>query len=315
MTSPDDGRVAALRARIVADSPSPGEEPWEWELLDRRARRSLFSGELPAWQSELFIRVAGPGVVDHRLPVTVAAHILESIQGAITAIGGALVKEQGESRPEVGIRRATQFLITPNVAPGSIVFHLEREQDGGAQDVLFPEVGPETLADHAAAALLRVFRLATADQSAEIGDLTESLRPLGARTASNISKLIDELRERDVELNIGQSTRSGARNRARVDERGCAALREAVDRNREQISEETLDGVLNTVSDGSDKVRLTPGQGPQIRLAVNPDVGLGLGAWLGRRVAIRARKTTMWKLASGKETVQYELLDATLGES
>ena len=97
--------------------------------------------------------------------------------------------------------------------------------------------------------------------------------------------------------------------------RGAEAIKEAVERNRQRTEPETLTGVLHTVSDGADKLRMTLDDDvTQLRMDVEPAVGLHLGAMLGQRVVAEVITTIKWKLASGKERRSYELLSAQLSK-
>jgi hypothetical protein len=92
---------------------------------------------------------------------------------------------------------------------------------------------------------------------------------------------------------------------------GALALHDAVEANREQDSEETFVGILRTVSDGSDKLRVDrPDTGKPVRLSVDPEVGLTLGRLLGHMVRVEAAVRRVWHLNKGTEDRSYTLLNA-----
>ena len=49
----------------------------------------------------------------------------------------------------------------------------------------------------------------------------------------------------------------------------------------------------------------------QVRLRVEPGVGVGLGHLLGKRIVAEVTKTVKWKLASGREKRSYVLISAS----
>lgn len=301
-------RVDQLRSRILESAPIPPEDEWEWEIAGLPARRALELGTAPEPRTDLFVRVAGAGIEEHRMPVASAAKILEAIQGLITNIGSALVQQELFTRPAAGIKRATRFCVTPNAWAGSVVFHLDR----AAIPALVDTIDSGNLAESAVNRLLEVVQEAQSDAPEAIGEVVDQVRPLGSRTASYLSKLVGELQSHDFDLALSQSLASGHRKRATLGERGCYVLREAVERNREHSEPVALVGVLNTASDGSDHVRLTLGDGSAVKLVAGADVGTSLGRWIGQTVELAAMKHTKWNLASGRETVKWELLHGDL---
>lgn len=301
-------RVDILRRRILESSPTPPQDEWEWEFAGLPARRAQESGDPPERRTDLFLRVAGSGVEGHRMPVASAAKILEAVQGLITNIGSALVREDLFRKPQEGIRRATCFSVTPNAWAGSVVFHLDRP----AAPTLMDTADSGNLAESSVNRFLAVVHEAQADSADAIGAVVEQVRPLGSRTASYLKVLVDELQAHDFDLALSHSLASGHRRRATLSERGCSVLLEAVERNRQNTELVTLLGILNTASDGTDNVRLTDENGTAIKLSVDAENGIRLGQWIGREVELRARKTTKWNLASGRETTVWELLEGSL---
>ncbi len=98
--------------------------------------------------------------------------------------------------------------------------------------------------------------------------------------------------------------------------RGADAIKEAVERNRERKQQISVTGVLNTVSDGADMLRLTLDDGgKQVRMNVEPDVGVQLGPLLGKRVSAEVALTVKWNLATGREKFTYTMISATEGEA
>lgn len=312
-------RAVALREQIIARSDDAPQTPWEWQALDERARTSLETGVLPPRGSELFLHVEGGGVVHHRLAASSTAKILGNIQNAITSIGSTLSRDN-EGNPSHGVRKATRFYVTPDIMPGSIVFHLDRDADSSpvptGQDVLFEssDASAEPLADQSVAALIELVGIAEKDSAADLGVVTEKLRSLGPRTTSNLAKLAKELVKEDLSIDFGHMSTSGKRLRTTLGKRGCEVLAEAAERNKEQEDRVTLIGELNTISDGHDKVRITLSDNSEVLLTADKAKGAKLGPWITKRVQVEASRLTVWNLAKGKETLTFTLLEAQLAE-
>lgn len=305
-TNDNTERLRQLRARIVAQAPDPAANEWEEAALDRRNLRQAATGRALPPVSELIVRVFGAGVRENRLSVKIGTEILGELQAAVEGVGSAIAAAK-EAKPPGGLRRATQFDFTPSVAPGSLVFFLERRDEDAITGL--PQ---ESFADIAAGRLVELLVVANADDPERLTHVIDTMRALGPKTASHLVKLTERLVAAEVSLDLGQLTRAGHRRRSRLDQRGCSVIREAAERNQERSQLSSAMGRLNTVSDGSDMIRLTLADKTPLRLSVTPETGLGLGAWLGREVEVHFETTVRWQLASGREVVTHRLLRAEL---
>lgn len=319
MPTPDDlaGQVAALRASLIADAPTPATDEADMARVSEVALETIRAGKPQPRPTELRIRLAGKAIPGHDVPVASAAKILEAMQGAVTAVGSAVEKQKTVKSPRrpdgkrIGIRRATELRLNANISPGSVVFHLQ----GFAEDIGDPEdltTGlSDTLVDVAISELFKVLRDAEEDSGDNLGHLTDRLRSHGAMVASKLKALAEVTSNSEVELDLGLWAASGARKQVYFRNRGAAAILEAVERNRER-TEPAIEviGTLNTVSDGVDKVRLTIDGGSPLLMDVSQEVGLTLGKLLGRRVVAEVETTITWKLATGRETSRHRLLAA-----
>lgn len=99
---------------------------------------------------------------------------------------------------------------------------------------------------------------AESDEPDDLGQVTADLQLLGAGVASKLNYLTEQLLDKQIELDLGHRSPRGRRHSALLGRRGAEALREAIDRNRKRTSEDVFIGTLNTVSDGSDMLRMTP---------------------------------------------------------
>ena len=310
--------LEALRARIIADAPPPAADPADFQLIADEARRAMERGDVVSRGTQLRVRLTGDGVRGNDIPVHSAARLLDALQGAITAVGSSVQKSKHLKTPKdpqtgkrSGIKKATEMHLSPTIGSGSVVFFLEGEAEQLTGDELLP-VGTDGLLDTAVAEFFDVIKAAQSDDAGSIGLLTDILRKHGAMVASKLNSLAEETVNRDLELDMGHRAPSGGRNAATLQRRGSQAIKDAVDRNRDRTEEVTLTGVLHTVSDGADMLRMTLDDGvSQVRLRVEPGVGVGLGHLLGKRIVAEVTETVKWKLASGREKRSYVLISAS----
>ena len=106
-TSPE--RLQELRARALAADIEPINDPDELTRRGMRAHLQEIGAFLPPDRPEVAIRLHGPGVPGHEIPVREVTGILGSIQEAIASIGQALRHEPTtRGAIQASIQRATQ---------------------------------------------------------------------------------------------------------------------------------------------------------------------------------------------------------------
>lgn len=323
MTTPDAPEVyqAApaldeLRNRILSEAPSPAVDPADFARVGAEARRVVREDRITPRPSEIRVRIAGTGVSGNSVPVHLAAQLLDAVQGSITAVGSSVNKTRkikppkGPSGKRLGIRKATELQLSSNIGAGSVVFFLEGQADPISGEEILP-TGTDRLVDVAVAELFAVLAHAQEDSSEELGELTEDLQRLGAMVASKLNTLAEHTVDNEIELDLGHWAPSGARQSVVLARRGADAIKEAVDRNRERVVPSTFVGILHTVSDGHDQLRLTPdGEKRAIQVGVEPDQGISLGPLLGKHVQLEVSTRVTWKIATGRERRQHTLLSA-----
>lgn len=306
-------RLATLRG-------DPGRDLDDFARISERARLADLTGELPPTVTELRVRLAGVGVDGNHVPVHHASQILDLIQGSVTAIASAARKRDRVTAPKdgrgrrVGIREATELRIGPETAPGSLVFHLSSSPHliSDSEEVLPGTEASDGLVDVAVRRFFDVVGLAQGDKAEDIGVLSESIRRDGSIVASKLAQLADRALAAEVDLDLGHLSQSGRRSTAQLGSRGALALRAAAERNKRRTEAEELTGVLRTVSDGADQLRLHRDDDKEVRIAVDPEIGVSLGPLLGKKVVIQVEAEVRWNLTSGKETRTRHLISAAL---
>lgn len=311
------GLLQRLEQYALDEGMSPASAPAEGARLVGLAREALVTGSVPARRTELFVRFAGVGVRDNRMPVARATELLERIQEAVTAIGSAEMKRAGVTRirragKAIGRREAMTLLMTPDVMPGSLVFRLEAPDDADSIDAhqskLTGTDHVDGVLDAAMGSLMNLIRAAEEDSSEDVGSLAEKMRPFGSIATSKLSQLAEQSQRADVEVDLGLWSRGGSRRREVLRARGARALRDAAERNKVRTSIEVFEGVLRTVSDGADKWRLELPSGDDLTLTVDEVDATAAGALLLKRVRATVEVRTTWILASGKERRDFQLV-------
>ena len=318
---PVTDRAAALRAHLGKLDFDPASTPFEAERLLARSRDYDLGIDGSSPKTEVFVRLAGVGVLDSKLPVHYAAELLNILQGAITAIGSANLKDPHRGRPKrngrpVGVRAATELYVTPDVSPGSLVFRLEandaHDQLAIASEVLHGTGKVDSLIDEALTKLLDVLSAVEEATPESIDTIASSLRPLGSIAASKFLALSEVTQRSNVEIDVRLWSRSGRRRAASLGARGAGVLKAAAERNRERTEERTFVGILRTVSDGPDDWRLELAPEKFMKLSLADEFNLSqAGSLLSQEVRARVQVTTQWNLATGKEKFSYQLLEVS----
>ncbi|MGW4947206.1 hypothetical protein ACWEOZ_37100 [Actinoplanes sp. NPDC004185] len=325
MTTSDFGEAAPpeaidlslVRSRILETAPEPAEQSVDFARLTGEARWAIEHGELPPQRPEVRVRLFGDGVHGHTIAVHTAMQLLDSFQGAVTAVGSAM-RRLTDARPSagpdgkpIGIKKLTELKMNSNIGAGSVVFFLEGSAPPPlAQDGLV-QTASDGFVDEALRSLLRVLETAQEDDPDDPSQLVEQMQRFGVQVASKLDALAEQAINNGIDVDLGLRSTGGRRAQAVLGRRGAAAIRYAVERNKTRSIQETILGRLRTVSDGADKIRVTLDDDiTQIKMGVEPDVGVTLGPLLGRRVVAEVETTITWKLATGKERRTYKLLTA-----
>ncbi|MGW4878931.1 hypothetical protein ACWEPI_20510 [Streptomyces sp. NPDC004262] len=308
-----DERAAALRSRLEhLDLPTA---PNDSSALTRMSLQSMMrdSGVAPQERDpRLDVRLHGAAIPAHDVPVREATSILGSLQEAVSACGQAIAqKATAAGSLSASILRATELRFSPALGFGSVVFHL-----GGATEALtgdeIPEtIGTETLLDKVFQELFMVLDFAEKDQIME-NDAVEQLRHLGPRLAKHLNELAKEIMDSEIDVGLTWRSRSFSADTA-LKRRGALALKDAIERNREEVSRQTLSGVLSTVSTVV-RPQLTTLDGRRIDMSVDVNVAATLGSFYNREVEVDVEVRRLWSIATDRETLNYKLLSIRFSE-
>jgi hypothetical protein len=304
-------RLQQLRARAQAADVERINDPEELARRGIRAHLAEVNGFVPPDQPEIAVRLHGPGVPDHQIPVREAAGILASIQEAVSSIGQAILRETTtRGAIQAKILRATELSLSPVLSSGSVVFHLtaQAEQVSGGEAAEL--TGTDTLVDSAMAELFSVFEQSEALQL-DSAALAHALRKLGARTAKHLSDLVKQVTADEIDIDLAWRNPRGRRREASLQRQAALALGRAIELNRVEVKVVELIGVLVTVSTEG-RAELRTDSGERIKLSVDPPAAPGLRPFYTERVVARAEQTTVWSTNTGKETRTFSLVDLSL---
>ena len=181
MTTSDE-RLQELRRLAHAADVEPITDP---EELARQSIRTLVADMgvlVPPDMPEIDVRLHGPGLPAHDIPVREATAILASLQETIASIGQVLSSHAATSSGPINsqVLKATELRLSPLIRMGSVIFHLT----GPGEGILGGEVpeltGTDTLVD---SAVRELFSLVAHSEAGELqtGALAGELRRFGPR--------------------------------------------------------------------------------------------------------------------------------------
>jgi hypothetical protein len=309
-------RLQELRARALSADVEPLSDPEELTRRGIRAHLEEVGGFIPPDRPEMDVRMHGPGVPAHDIPVREAAGILSPLQEAVAAIGQALVRKATASgRINADVLHATELRLSPVLRPGSVVFHLT----GPGEDVSGAEVpeltGTETLAD---AAIRQLFTLiGQAEKTTEIeaaGRLAHELRRFGSRTAKHLTDLTSRIVEDEIDIDLTWRTPLGRFHRAALQRRSAETIQAAIRLNEVEIVEVELAGILVTVS-MTKKAELRIQELGNVALDVHDQLATKLGNYFNKQVVVAAEQTTRWLINTGAEKRSYRMLGIRLADA
>lgn len=238
------------------------------------------------------VRLHGAMVRQNKISVRRATKVLAALQGAITAIAAAAQGSTGlrGKLPELATQ-LTDLQLSPQLAPGSVVFHLTAPDPADFVPDPIPGVAEDdSLVDQSARRLLDALAVA-ADESVPQRDLLDELRALGPRAAHQLSGLMKSIIDESVELDLTWTTSTRERLQADVTASTAAALRDAITTHRIDAEIVFLRGSLETISSIRDiDLRLTA-TGEVVSLATDNDVRRTLsGEFFEQEVVVEAEE-------------------------
>jgi hypothetical protein len=300
----------------MAADVEPIGDPQELTRQSIRAHLGSLGGVIPPDLPEVDIRLHGPGVPAHDIPVREATGILTSLQETVASIGQVLSHRPTASGPiNAQVLKSTELRLFPTPLPGSVIFHLT----GPGEDITGAEAealtGNETLVD---AAMRELFALVAqsekVDQLETAGSLARDLRRFGPRVAKHLAELAGHVVEDEIDLDLMWRTPRGRRNRATLQRHTAQTIQNAIKLNEVETRRLELAGILTTVSTTKKAELKVPDQG-RVQMTVHDELAASLGPFFNKQVVVLVEQTTRWSINTGRETRSYRLLDIRLAET
>ena len=312
MTTPDE-HLEELRRRALASDIEPVSDPEDLARLSVRSLHQTLGGAVQPDRPEVDIRLHGPGVPGQEIPVREAAAMLTAIQETIASIGQALTRQPTAHGPlRSQILKATELHLSPEVRPGSVIFHLTGPGEEVSGDEAAQLTGTETLVDTAVRELFALMQQSEAGEL-ETGTLAAELRRFGPRVAKHLSDLVGQVVRDEIDVDFSWRSPRGQRRRASLQRRSALVIYNAIKLNEIDTRTVELVGTLITVSRVAKAELQTEEQG-RIKLSVDEETAAELGPFYNHRVIVSAEQTTKWSTNTGQETRTFRLLQIRLSD-
>lgn len=309
MTTAEE-RAAALKARLVKANLDAPRDSTELASISTQAMLRDAGYPLVEEEPQLDVRLHGRAIPGHEVPVREATSILGAIQETVSACGQAVAKKVTSAGSiHAAILRATELRFSPALGFGSVVFHLGGSSEQVTGDELPEMTGTETLLDQVFRTLFKIIDTAQRDDLSKASP-TEDLRLLGPRTISHLNDLVKEITESEIDVDFAWRSRA-EQSKATLGRRGALALRDAIERTKEEVTTQRIRGILSTVSTLVHP-QLLADDGRKINLSVTPESAAHLGAYYNRRVEVQVEQTRNWSITTGRETYAYRLIKIEL---
>lgn len=308
MTIPAE-RLRALRELALAANVPPVSDPAELTRLSIRAHREQVGDAFPELP-RVDVRMHGPGIIGHDVPVREATSILTSLQETVASIGQVLTHKATASGPiNASVLKFTELRMTPELLPGSVIFRLTGPGEELTGDEAASLTGSDTLVDAAMRALFAIVDQSASTKNPEAtGTLAKDLRRFGPRVAKHLAELVDSITKDAIDVDITWRTPRGLRQDASLPRDSARTLQDAIQLNRVVTRRIELTGTLTTISTTKKAELRTPDR-RAVQIAVPDQLTTSLKPLFNELVVVRANETVKWSINTGRETRNYLMLD------
>ena len=259
----------------------------------------------PAHRGAGRLHLTGSTVVANTAPIAETSRLLAALQKAVTFLSAAVM--QDSTRPTISsqLRRQTALLLTPQLAPGSLVISVvSREPETPTEPSLIPTA---TAADTGVRALLELCQTAGSDGLAT--ELGARLRSLGPRAARTILQLSDAVLTDDIQLEVSWRATDHTSVQGKLGHQEAAAISRAIQEGRIEVERVRLVGYLRTISQIPHvPLDLIMDSGGRVQLRATEDQRSRLGPLYDTRVTVVADETVVTS-AKGQGRTQYDLIE------
>jgi hypothetical protein len=309
-------RLAALRQLALEADVQPARDAAELTRQSIRAHLEDTRQVVFPDRPQVDVRMHGPGIPAHDIPVREATSILTSLQETVASIGQVLTRQAtATGRINATVLKATELRMTPELLPGSVVFRLTGPGEELSGDEAAALTGTDTLVDAAMHDLFGIVnQSAKAKTPDTAGTLAQELRRFGPRVAKHLSNLVESIIKDDIDLDLTWQTPRGSRRDASLPRQSARTIHDAIKLNEIVSHRVELTGVLTTVSTTKKAEIRTPDR-RAIKIEVPDQLALSLGPYYNQQVLIVADETTRWSINTGRETRTYRMLEIKMADA
>lgn len=251
-------------------------------------------------------RFTGALPAAHAIGVREATTILGALQEVVSEVGAALRDESPKRGPlPSAILAETELQLSPQVAPGSVIFALTPSRDEALFDA-------STLLSDSLSEVFVLF-----DQVEMPGStggtpeaVSDSLRRFGPRTARHLVRFAGALKEHGLNLDVGIA-RSGMKPAgSRITSSGAGFLESLAESATKRTREVELVGEVHSLGKDHRYRIITPDRGRITVRGLDPVTDVLQVAFRHSRVRITALENESINLATGAVGYTFEALSA-----
>lgn len=293
---------------LAALEDSELESSLEGQVITAESFNSLDAGPTGMTghtRKKLRARFFGPATDAHAMDVKPAAKALIAIQDALSTIGATM----SDHRSLVGqlpshVVQATRLVLSPVVAPGSVIFTL---QSPPTDENMLHELSDEgSLLDGSVTRLLEI--LNTAESAGEDSEsLPEMLQNAGPRTASHLFNLTDALLSEDTGLGLEWLNGKGGQRSAQISPSSARRLRGLAKKSSVQNAPVMIEGTLSTLSRDHQQ-ELTLDDGTRVKFKATEEQLRELAPHALSKVALHLTERTAVNLGTGHVSRTHTLI-------
>ena len=310
MASPSDEELDAFIAVFQSDAGLPS-----WSEAGDLGRISVEAFSRSATGREATssgsLRLAGTGVHDNAVDLTVVGVVCQGFQRLITATAASsLGIRSARGKLSEGVLSQSRLVLAASPAPGSVILTITPPplvDDAPVQGDLGLVEPPVDLLDAAIAKVIDLFETVTTADVAEDA-CTPLLQDLGPRACGALELVAKTVGADEIDMELSWSKPRAGTQRASLTAADARWLGNFVSSHRLDEAEVQFDGVLHTISDRRPfEVSLDEGDIVSIKLGDQVPEQVG-SLRIGERVRIKALEKVKLDVGGG-ESKSYTLVD------
>lgn len=297
---------------MLETEPFDPSVPTDVESVNRAAAARMFS-RVKGPSERLTARFIGGTADRHELNIRAATRALLALQESVSAIGATLLGLATlVGKLPASVIAATELRLSPQIAPGSVVFTLNRPTHGEEHIAAIEE---RPLLDESFDVLLDLIQEINAGHL-DPNAVATRVRALGPRAAKHLFDLSGILVDESLGLDFGWNNLAGQHREEVLSNSGARYLKAVAKEGTTKIEEVEFVGTLLTASvERNQKLKIQRADGTKVSLSARPELRENLAPFYTRPVRVYATETLKVSTTTGKETLSYEMRSIELLEA